>query len=411
MKTLVKLFFFLACLGLVAACSEPDEVMADSPEMLKSAILKVKPCSSSNVLTKAETDWQNINEALQNAKPGQTVQLAAGTFYLHKSIVRWGFDATLKGAGVGETIIRTAPDMIFNIDECPPVNWSFENNSGAFMLCFAHDYFEGERTVNVSNLSIIVDEPTPVRPKGNKEINSMHAIMTIYNGLDNDRETPVDLNVSYKNLSVKGEYDEKYLYEKYSVFSGLSAYGYSNGTFEVKNVMIENVSGGIKPHAFMGEDARVIVKNSHLRSCVRGIYSFFCHSWTMQNNKTENCRNGIIMLGRGPSPQLLWEGPDGNSFIVNNKINFIQGVGLGVQNAKNVQIKDNILEGSNLGIASVGGENFEIKDNDLCGVSPVPIFIGSLINSVIKNNSNQIIGGPGAGESSNTIGEGRECDD
>lgn len=424
MKNFKKLLIAIFCIGLCFACSEPDVLLDDTPAMLKAGKakqkagkIKVIPSTEIDALTKAQEDWRNINEALQNAGPGEVVHLAAGTFYLQKSIVCWNFNGTLKGSGMGNTIIRSAPGMIFDISDCPPVNWSFEDNSGAFMLCFAHNYFENERTVNVSDLSIIVDEPTPVRPKKNKQINSLHAIMVINVDLDNERDKPVDLNVSYKNLSVTGEKDPKYLYEGYSIFSALSAYGYSNGTFEVKNVYVENASGCIKPHGFMGEDARVIVKNSHLSSCVRGIYSFFDHSWIIQNNRIENCKNAVTMLSRGPAPQLLWEGPDGNSFIVNNSISFGQ-LGLGVQNANNVQVKNNVFEGIAAygAIACVNGENWIVKDNNLCGVVPGPpfkctIFFNKLKYSEIKNNANQIIGGPGASDPTNIIGEGRECDD
>ncbi len=414
MKTFVRIFFLMTVISLVAGCSKTDELFEDTQPELKKAKMKVMPSTATDALVKAEEDWNSIKNALQSAGPGDVVQLGEGLFYLHKSIVCWDFNGTLRGSGMGNTIIRTAPGMIFDISGCPPVNWSFEDSGGAFMLCFAHDYFENERTVSVSDLSIIVDEPTPVRLKQDKEINSIHAIMVINVDLDNERDKPVNLNVSYKNLSITGEKDPKYLYDGYSLFSGLSAYGNSNGTFEVKNVSVENASGCIKPHGFMGEDARVIVKNSHLSSCVFGIYSFFDHSWIIQNNRIENCKSAVVMLSRGPSPQLLWEGPDGNSFIVNNSIHFGQ-LGLGVQNASNVQVKDNVFEGSGqFGIGSVNGENWIIKDNNLCGVvlgKPFycTIFLSNLKYSEIKNNANQIIGGPGASEPTNIIGDGREC--
>ena len=422
MKVLIKFLFVVACIALIAGCEKPDEFYPEEDfAELKGAKIKVQPSNETNVLDKAHEDWARINEALQNAKPGQTVQLAAGTFYLHKSIVCWNFNGTLKGAGEGKTIIRTAPGEIFNIEDCPPINWSFGLSNGAFMLCFAHDYFEDERTVSVSDLSIIVDEPTPVFLKNitsGREMNSIHAIMVMYTGFDNDRENPVDLNVSYKNLSVKGEYDEKYLYEDYSLFSALSGYGYSNGTFEVKNVSVENASGCIKPHAFMGDDARIIIKNNQLISCVRGVYSFFGHSWVIQNNEIkDNKKNGIVMLKRGPSRQI-WDGPEGNSFIANNVVYFTGQLALGVQYVSNVQVRNNVFVGSGLfgAIGCLNGDNWIIKDNDLCGVAPTPkfnctIYFNNLTNSEIKNNANQIIGGPGALEPTNIIGEGRECDE
>jgi len=143
----------------------------------------------------------------------------------------------------------------------------------------------------------------------------------------------------------------------------------------VKNVSVKNASGCIKPHAFMGEDARVIIKNSQLSSCVRGVYSFFCHSWTIQDNQIKNCKNAITPLGQGSGEP--WEGPNGSSYIKDNRICFEGGVGIGMQHIRNVDVKDNMLEGSKLGIASNGGENIDIKDNDLCGVSPSRYLLGA----------------------------------
>jgi hypothetical protein len=417
MKTQLKIFFLMAVICLFAGCNKTNEFLDDTPAMLKSAKMKVMPSTATDVLVKAEEDWNSINDALQSAGSGDVVQLGEGLFYLHKSIIRWDFNGTLKGAGMGKTIIRTAPDMDFDVGDCPPVEWSFEKNDGGFMLCFPHYYFDGERTVTVSDLSIIVDEPSTIyyrwKDASNTEFNSIHAIMVINVELDNERDKPVNLNVSYKNLSVTGDKDAKYIYQAYSLFSGLSAYGNSNGTFEVKNVRVENASGCIKPHGFMGEEAQVILKNSHLSACTHGIYSFFDHSWIIQNNEVENCKNAFSLLNRGPSAQLLWEGPDGISFIVNNRIHFMGGVGLGVQNANNVQVKNNVIEGSGPagGIASVNGDNWIIKDNDLCGVTGPTIYLQNSVNFEIKNNVNQIVFGPSANDPSNIIGEGRECDD
>jgi len=413
MKKFVKLLFLVAAISLVAGCNKTDEFFEDTQPELKKAKLKVMPSTSTDVLVKAEEDWNNINDALQNAGSGDVVQLGEGLFYLHKSIIRWDFNGTLRGSGMGKTIIRTAPNMTFNIDECPPVNWSFEDNSGAFLLCFAHNYFENKRTVSVSDLSVVVDEPTPTRPKGNGEINSMHAIMVMYTNLDNKRDKPVNLNISYKNISVKGKQDfNKYKYKGYSVFSGLSGYGYSNGIFEVKNAFIENTSGCIKPHAFFGPDATIIIKNCCLKNSTHGVYAFFDHSWTILNNKIENCEMGLALLKR-VAPAITWDGPVGKTYVKDNLIESFSKMGIGLQFTSNVQIKDNVVTGSGMygGIASIQGSNWIVKDNNLCGVSAPTIFLMNLKNSEIKNNFNQVIFGPGAAEPTNIIGEGVECDD
>ena len=61
------------------------------------------------------TDQANIKTALEAEKNGGTVELAAGKFYLHKSIVVFDFNATFKGAGKTSTTVQTAPDIDFDV--------------------------------------------------------------------------------------------------------------------------------------------------------------------------------------------------------------------------------------------------------------------------------------------------------
>ncbi|WP_320112790.1 right-handed parallel beta-helix repeat-containing protein [Draconibacterium orientale] len=417
MKSIIKLLFFAACVGLFAGC-EKDELIPDQNDpMLKKAVkVMVQPCSSADVLTKAETDWQNISEALQNAEPGTTVQLAAGTFYLQKSVVCWDFNGMLKGAGIGKTIIRTAPGMLFDVSDCPPVNWSFEDNNGSFFIAFPHNYFEGERTVGVSDLTIIVDEPTDREANQTQNRNSLHGIMVYNIDLDNDRDHLINLNVNYKNLSLVGEDDPVYNYNGYSLFSGISAYGYSNGIFEAKNVAVENASGCVKPHAFYGPDAKVVIKNCHFNNCYHGVFAFYDHSWTIQNNRIENSEQALALLKRGPKNDNPWEGivvPNGLTYIKNNRIEFegTDAMGIGLRYVANAEIKDNVVEGSSGkygGIVSLGGNNWIIKDNNLCGVSTKPIYLLFSSNFEIQNNYNQVITPVACSDL--VIGEGYECE-
>jgi len=412
MKAILRLLFFVICLGLLAGC-EKDEMFPDQPDpMLKKAMkVKVMPCSSSDVLVKAETDWQNINEALQNADPGEVVQLGEGTFYLHKSVVCWDFDGTLKGAGKGKTIIRTAPGMLFDVNDCPPVNWSFEKHDvGHFFIAFPHHYFDGERTVSAKDFSIIVDEPIDVEET---ERNSLHGIMAYNIDLDNDRDHPINLNVEYKNLSLIGEYDPVYNYYGYSLFSGVSGYGYSNGIFEAKNVFVENAAGCVKPHAFFGPDANVIIKDCHFNNCRHGVYAFFDHSWTVKNNIIENSVMGLALLKKGPYGED-WDGPAGITFVKDNWINFegTDAMGIGIQYASNAEVKNNVLEGSSMqygGIVSLLANNWIIRDNDLCGVTSRPIFLLYSSNFDIRNNYNQALTPVACTDL--IIGEGFVCED
>ncbi len=425
MKTQIKCFAILYSLALLVGCSETNEIdevsiAAQKSMNMKNAHLKVYPSTAGDAFTKAEEDWLNISDALQNAGSGEVVQLAEGLFYLPKSIIRWDFNGTLKGSGMGETTIQTVPGELFDVSECPPINWTFEENDGGFLLCFPQHFTEEARTVTVSDLSIIVSVPTTpyIRWKNSPkemEFNSLEAINVHYENLDNDMEHPINLNVYYKNLHITGVKDEKYNYNGFSIFTGLAAFGLSDGTFEAKNVHIENASGCVSPYAFYGDNASVSLKNSTLSSCFYGIYSFLNHSWTILNNQVENSTLALVLLKQRASGELI-EGPDGNSWIKGNRIHFNGVLGLGVQNVKNVEVKDNFFMGRGQfgGIAAINGANWIIKNNNLCGVVPISpfnctIFLNNLANSEIKNNANQIIGGPGSNDPSNIIGEGIEC--
>ena len=415
-----SIYFIVMVISLSLIGCEKEYFLDDSdnPSALKSEKIKVMPSTANDVLTKAGEDWQNINDALQGAGPGEVVQLAEGLFYLHKSIIRWDFNGTLKGSGKNKTTIQTVPGELFDVSECPPLKLSWKDNDGFFMFCFAHHDNDEMRTVRVSDLTIIVDEPTtpyyqyknhPTRPP--EEGNTIQALHVQYENLDNDMANPINLNVIYKNIKVIGDKDnDKYLNTGYSLYAGLAAFGASSGKFEAKNVHVTDANQCILPIGFSGDDATVTVKNSSLNSCIMGINSFLNHSWTIKDNEIENSRTGIVMLKKGPS-KSSWQGSDGISFIKDNRVHFVGGIGLGVQFVKNVQVKDNYIEGSGrFGIAIVAGDNWIIKDNDLCGVNALPIFIVSLTNSEIKENANQVIGGPGASDPTIIIGEPEECD-
>ena len=74
MKTILKFLFVVAFIGMSAGCRK-DEVLQDQPDPIFKKAVKamVQPCTATDVSIKAEADWQNINEALQNAGPGETV--------------------------------------------------------------------------------------------------------------------------------------------------------------------------------------------------------------------------------------------------------------------------------------------------------------------------------------------------
>ena len=94
-------FLYTLVFGVVLAASSPA----------LSATFTVSPSGDRTGVT----DQANIKTALEAATDGGTVELAAGTFYLQKSIVVFDFNATFKGAGKALTTVQTAPGIAFDV--------------------------------------------------------------------------------------------------------------------------------------------------------------------------------------------------------------------------------------------------------------------------------------------------------
>ena len=295
MKALFKFSVFnpnyliiLICFTIISGCNK-DNILEDSSTLQNSTYhknggMQVSPSTANDVLVKAEEDWQNINDALQNAGPGDEVTLEEGIFYLHKSIVVYDFNGTLKGEGKYETTIKTAPRITFDVSEAPLKEW--DNNwiaDGNSMLCFPQNFNNEERTVNVTDLTIVVNEPCTPWERDKNGVwgpptthNNLAAIQTYYTGLDKDLTNPIELNVNYKDIAVKGVKNPKF-YDahfgtNYSVFSGITAAGASSGEIVVKDVFIENSIFAMSIHVFNGESATVLVTSSKINNARVGIY-------------------------------------------------------------------------------------------------------------------------------------------
>ncbi len=409
---------------LVCTTCTKDEVLL-TPDgenaQLKAAKTKVMPSTAPNVLDKAEEDWQNINDALQNAGSGEVVQLAEGLFYLHKSIIRWNFNGTLKGSGMDKTTIQTSPEMLFDVSECPPLIFTFKTTDGFFMFCFAYEDTEEIRTVAISDMTIIVDQPTTpyyqYRPgKDPEEGNSIQALHVQYEGLDNDLYNPVNLNVMYKNVAIIGEDDEgKYLNHGYSLYAGLAAFGASSGNFEAKNCIVKNAQLAILPQFFNGKNSTVTVKNCKTDNNVNGVNSSLSHSWNILNCDFADSKQASLYLNKY-SNRTDVELPAGKSFIINNKVNVSGGVAMAGYDMENVELKNNIFFGNGYtGLYSERGHGWSIKNNNFCDVTNPSLggtlFLINPTNFELKNNFNQTVAGFGYDDPSNVIGEGRECDE
>lgn len=438
MEFFKKLIIVLFCMSLCFSCTEPDDFLDEPPMMLKKAKVKVMPSIETDALLKAKEDWQNITDALDNADQGETVLLGEGTFYLHKTIIRWDFNGTLKGAGRNETIIQTAPGYTFDRSASPDLEWSFESNDGHFMICFPHQTNSEKRTVVVSDLKIVINEPCDsyyIKKTGpNIQQNTLQAINVHYENLvggapgswgDLSLTDKINLNVLYKNITVIGEEGSEYLGSGFSVKAGLTAFGASTGIFEAKNIYMENVANGMLLHAFCGENSKITVKNTKINNIGGdGIYSFLGACYNLTGNNFKNI-SGMAMQFFGNNPFETFDMPTNLSSVVKDNILTMNSTSAAIMGDRinNVQVYNNKITGTassgiqvNFGFEPDNCNNWSVKNNNMCDLSVTnsagaTVILNKVVESEVKNNANQVVGGSSATDPSNIIGEDRECED
>jgi|GEM_PF-1398163 len=388
---------------------------------LKSSSLnnvKVYPSSAAEVLVKAQEDWQNINNALQDAGSGDVVELAEGLFYLHKTIIKYDFIGTLKGSGKGQTTVQTAPGIVFDVSEAPFMEWNNDyTTEGHQMFCLPHQYNTEERMVIISDMKIVVSEPTtPYQvnihgaygqlPETN---NSLQVFNVYYEGLDNDLLNPIHLNVHYKDINITG-LEDSIVYKEYlySISCGLVALGASSGEVFVDDINITNAYTGIGIHVWTGGGPSVTIKGSRIENVLWGISSEMVKSWVISENEIINSQqNGIY---------LSTFGYQNESAVLEDNLLFMDAINYAINGIKlkNVKVRNNVFTGSSKIGVRAKGDNWLIEDNDFCGFTAnrpdgANIVLRQASNCTVKDNANQIVGGSSANDPSNSIEEPKDC--
>ncbi len=421
MKRYIGGLSFAALALLVAGCQEETLLTPDdaSPLLRRSdGTVFISPSTATDPLIKAQEDWDNINNALQNAGPGDMVQLGEGLFYLHKSIVRFDFNGTLRGAGKTETTVQTAPGVTFDVSEDPikffGFNFTVEGNG---MFSFPQHFNTEERTVTVSDLTIVGNEPTTEWIRnvngafGGQPTthNSLGAVSVYHVGLDNDLTNTIHLNVFFEDIAVEGVEDPKFsspFGTNFSMVVGLGALGAASGEVVVEDAHVRNAAVGMGLHGWAAEGSTVSVSDSEVENAFNCMNSEANNNWVVSDNEFGNCARGVRLFGVSNS----------SAIIEDNRFN-TSVTGITALFVRNARVEDNTFMGSVLtGIFARGGDNWEIEDNNLCGLTVsnaegATILLNGTTNSEVEDNAGQVVGGTSASDPSNDIGEAEECDD
>ena len=375
--------------ALAAAACLAQPVIADDDG--GGQVFKVFPSTATDPLTKAQQDWNEINNALQNAGPGDTVRLAAGLFYLHKTISRRDFDGTLRGAGKNRTTVQTAPgipfDLTSNLTYTFVDGFSFRDH---FMFSFPHQLNNEERTVTVSDMKFVCNQPSTPWSRGQAggletNLNAVSTVLVFSESLP--KEDLIDLSVNYLRLDIEGVEDPSFRSPggtNYSCTSGVAALGVARGHVLVKKIDVRNALDGAVLHGWVGEGSSITVTNSVFENTRRAMYSDGWANYVGTRNRIINSKRIGVFLRNDPT--YIPTGFTNTSGLV-SKNTFSGGSVFDIILAlsENVSVHKNMFNGLTTVGAAAGGAGLT--------ASILTVF-GS--NSTISDNTFTNIGG-GAG--------------
>ncbi len=284
-----------------------------------------------------DNSYESIQEALLLAKPGDTVRLTGGTFYLEDSLSLDVPDVKIEGEGMDVSILE------------------FSNQkSGAQGLLVASD------NVTLQDFSVLNAKGDAIKAKGVKNI-SFIRVKTEWSG------GPKSTNGAYGLYPVESE-----------------------------NVLIDScvAIGASDAGIYVGQSKNIIVKNSWAKENVAGIEIENSYYADVFNNTATENTGGILVFDLPDLPQQ--GGHDvrvfNNKIVGNNTDNFApegnivgevpSGTGIIIMANSNIEIFNNeIVDNGTVGIAVVSySDEYEDKN-----YYPHPRRV-QIHNNIFKNN-------------------------
>ena len=241
-------------------------------------------------------DWNAITQAFADAEaagPGSTVQLEAGTFYLHKGIAALDFSGTFKGAGKTATTIQTAPGVAFDFDPADSV---------PIMLAFYYDSDPVLRTLSISDMKLHITELTvEYYDRRPYTLNVAHGIMIMNSDVFSDGVSNV--NASVENVEIEGTrdlpdvrgfwYGRPYDW-KNNIFVGLAIWlGSGPSTCSIKNCHISNADVGLDTWTMLSG----VINGNTVENGGVGLQCRYGDDQVISGNLFNNCDYGLYLNG------------------------------------------------------------------------------------------------------------------
>ena len=355
-------------------------------------VIMVSPDDDPDPLAKAEADWNNINDALQEAGPGDIVILSAGLFYLHRPVVRRDFDGTLKGMGKDKTTVQTAPGVLFDLSGNPTYSFvdgfTFRDNH---MFSFPHQLNSEERSVTVSDMRLVCDQPATPWSRGypgslEEDLNAVGGIIVFNETLPT--EDFIDVDVNLLRLAVEGVEDPSFRSPSgtnYSCATGLATLGVARGHVTVHQSEVRNAVVGAQLHGWVGDGSSVTVSHGVFENNLVALFSDGWARYLATHNEIINSQRVGILLGNDPTYLPAGFTATRGQVLLNTlRGGRVFGILLGA-GVEKVSVEKNVLDGLTTVGGAAGGSGI---------TAPIVTVAGS--NSTIsKNTFRNIQGGVG----------------
>jgi hypothetical protein len=375
----------------------------------------------------AETDWANIQSALDSMGPGDTVVLTAGHYMVPRPLVKVGFCGAIVGAGMDETII----EAVRNSDDYFEAGHNPVFDTGTTEDWYTAIFILGapEKKLAMSDLTLEVNEADIAELSYTKVLGDPPTYyywsnpgQQIFSAVEVTLAQNCD--TSFDNVKVTGVPG---LGWAGSFRNGISIWYSEGGKHTVTNSFFEYI-GSFSYGPFMCSNAKVVVQGNQFVNGQRGSQTFGCTGMNVEfrdNSYTDMAWPGVVNQQLGNSHVLI----SGNSFedCVGGVWTYLDGVPVGStyiikQNDIDmpswvdfggIEIWDGGLEKSHFvinhntihhedmlapygPICLNGVHNSEIVNNEITGYGPAAVFIGTwfpLVDDVgLKIINNDVLG-------------------
>jgi Right handed beta helix region len=346
------LTIIMLLLIVVASCSKQDEeispIIGDNELSKTSKINDVYSIAADFIVPPSgdlsgQADANAIETALNNAKTfGGIVYLSDGNpstidhYYTSRNIVVEGFDGTLVGESMYNTIIHAGRmSEAVGFQSAFSSYWFSIGYTNQFATVLQLDYSTGN--VEIKNFSILIKDDQPTDLINDAYGNKRTYISTFIEILGGEHNTLIE-NVRLVGKESNAIGNEEGMNSAYGihVMPG-PLFEYRKGDLSIKNVEIVNTAYGAIMFMKYNNNSIININNVIAKNVGHGIYAGDVYESLINITNMD-----ISIHSRGFHGMWMWSIPDGLK-ISENRIEGNRFYGIGLSYIDNAEIYDNLI--------------------------------------------------------------------